>query len=229
MSKVNVYSSKGTKGTAITLPKKFSEKMNKALLAQAIRVYEDRSHTGSSVVKTRGQVKASTRKIYRQKGTGGARHGSISAPIFVGGGKAHGPKGVKRLLTLPKKMRAKALAIALTAKADDSKLVAVTDIAKLAKTKEAESLLKKIAASEKYAKNPRYTIVVTKENSNALKAFRNLANASVCNFESLNAYKVFLGGIIVIEKSAFEEKTPRRQGSVGQAAGKTEEGTKSRK
>ena len=109
--------------------------INKILLTQAIRVYTARRHPGLSKVKTRGEVIASTRKIYRQKGTGQARHGAISAPIFVGGGVAHGPKGVKRQLSLPKKMRRKALSIALSVKAKEGNLLVVEGISKLKKNK----------------------------------------------------------------------------------------------
>src|SRR3990167_6881084 len=105
MIKLNVYSPKATKKEAIPLLKSLEAKVNMKLLAQAIRVYEDRSHPGLSQVKTRGEVKISTRKIYKQKGTGYARHGAKSAPIFVGGGIAHGPKGIKRKLALPKKKK----------------------------------------------------------------------------------------------------------------------------
>ena len=74
-------------------------KANSTLLAQAIRVYGSNSHQKTSKVKTRGEVDGSTRKIYRQKGTGNARHGAKYAPIFVGGGIAHGPTGILKLLS----------------------------------------------------------------------------------------------------------------------------------
>src|SRR3990167_4620035 len=97
MPKADTYSSKGTKQEGVNLPKAlFGEKQNDKLLAQAIHVYRDRQHLGNSKVKTRGEVTATTRKWYRQKGTGRARHGAVSAPLFVGGGVAHGPKGINR-------------------------------------------------------------------------------------------------------------------------------------
>jgi len=103
MTKVNLYKLSGaTEKTEF--PKKYQGNIEPSLLAQAVRVYEDRMHPGLSKVKTRSEVAKSTRKIYKQTGTGGARHGAKSAPIFVGGGVAHGPKGVKRLLSLSKKL-----------------------------------------------------------------------------------------------------------------------------
>ena len=147
MNKLNVYTSKGVKKAPVSFPKVFQEKENLVLLAQAIRVYEWKKHPGLSKVKTRGEVVASTRKIYRQKGTGRARHGAKSAPIFVGGGKAHGPRGVKRKLAFPRKMRQRALKIALTMKAKDRAMIVIEEISSLKKTKEAQQLLNKTPGS----------------------------------------------------------------------------------
>src|SRR6185437_7247197 len=94
----------------------FGEKLNKALLAQAVRVYLANQRQGNASTKTRGEVDGSTRKIYRQKGTGRARHGSVRAPIFVHGGIAHGPKPRDFSLTMPQKMKQKALFSALSTK-----------------------------------------------------------------------------------------------------------------
>ena len=78
---------------SITLPKEiFDAKINNPLMAQAVRVYLANQRRGTLKTKSRGEVAISTRKIYRQKGTGRARHGAASAPIFVGGGIAFGPK-----------------------------------------------------------------------------------------------------------------------------------------
>ena len=77
----------------ISLPGEiFGEKLNKALLAQVVRVYLANQRQGTASTKTRGEVEGSTAKIYRQKGTGRARHGSKRAPIFVKGGVVFGPK-----------------------------------------------------------------------------------------------------------------------------------------
>ena len=91
MLKTKTYSLKGTKLKETSLPKEFGQKENLPLLAQAVRVYEERSHIGFAKTKTRAEVNRTTKKVYKQKGTGGARHGARSAPIYVGGGTAHGP------------------------------------------------------------------------------------------------------------------------------------------
>jgi len=79
-----------------SLPKGFDLKKAEKLLVQIVRVFEDRTHFGLNKVKTRSEVNKTRKKLYKQKGTGGARHGAKSAHIFVGGGVAHGPKGEKR-------------------------------------------------------------------------------------------------------------------------------------
>jgi large subunit ribosomal protein L4 len=207
MSKANLYSSKGVKEQGINLPKKFSEKVNLTLLAQAIRVYEWRKHPGLSKTKSRGEVAISKIKIWRQKGTGRARHGARSAPIFVGGGVTHGPEGVKRSLSLPKKMVSKALNVALSQKAKEGKIVVVKNIASLKKTREASTLLAKIADKEKYKDGERFTFALSEDNKKAILTLRNIKNVSVVRFSDLNAYSVYFGGVIVIDREALSSKS----------------------
>jgi len=211
MSKVSLYSAKGVKGQGTNLPKNFSEKENLVLLAQAIRVYEWGMHPGLSKTKTRGEVAISKIKIWRQKGTGRARHGARSAPIFVGGGVTHGPKGVKRKLTLPKKMRNKALNIALSQKAKEGKIVVVNNLASLRKTKEASALIAKVVDKEKYHKGDRFTFALSSENKGAILALRNIKNVSVVRFSDLNAYSVYFGGVIVIDREALIPKKQKKE------------------
>ena len=199
MIKVNLYTAKGIKRGSFSLPKVFSEKINLDLLAQALRVYEDRIHPGLARVKTRGEVRLSTRKIYRQKGTGGARHGAKSAPIFVGGGVAHGPKGVKKQLSMPAKMRQAAIMEALSFKAKNGNLALVSLLSSLKKTKEAEGLLKKINAAD----NARFTIVLKNKNKDIVSVFRNVKNVVVESYSNINAYKIFNGGTILMDKEIF--------------------------
>jgi large subunit ribosomal protein L4 len=207
MSKANVYSVKGVKGQAITLPKNFSEKENKILLAQAIRVYENRLHPGLSKTKRRGDVIATTRKVWRQKGTGRARHGARSAPIFVGGGKAHGPTGTKRRLVLPKKMRQKSLNIALSMKAKNGQVIVVGNTSSLKKTKEAKNLIDKIISKEKkMKKGQRFTFVLADGNLQARLALRNIKKVGVIDHKNLNAYQVFFGEVLVFDKDIFDIK-----------------------
>jgi large subunit ribosomal protein L4 len=205
MTKLDVFSAKGVKKEVVNMPKDFIEKENPALLAQAIRVYEGRQHPGLSKIKTRGEVVASKRKIYRQKGTGRARHGALSAPIFVGGGKAHGPKGVKRKLELPKKMRRKAVGIALGLKVKNGDLLVVDGLSSLKKTKEAQKLVDKILVNRK--KKDRVSFLLSEKSFSAVRAIRNLPNAEAISFHNLNAYQVFHGGVLILDKEILTPKT----------------------
>jgi large subunit ribosomal protein L4 len=124
MLKVDVYNHKGEKTGSLSLPKEiFGQKINNKLLAQAVRVYRGRKRKASAKTKSRSEVVASKRKIWRQKGTGRARHGSRNAPIFVKGGVAHGPTGKQNFTKkLSKKMKKAALKSALATKAGDKKI-----------------------------------------------------------------------------------------------------------
>ncbi|KKQ73837.1 MAG: 50S ribosomal protein L4 [Candidatus Woesebacteria bacterium GW2011_GWB1_38_5b] len=204
MTKLNAYTLKGVKTKSVEFPKDWQGKENMVLLAQAIRVYEWQRHPGLSKVKTRAGVSRSGRKIYRQKGTGLARHGDKGAPIFVGGGVAHGPKGVKKKLSLPKKIKRKALKIALTLKAKKGELIVVDNISTLNKTKDAVSLIKKIAEKEKnFNSRAKFTFILLGESKDAQLALRNIANLRTLFFENLNVYDVFYGGILVMDKGVF--------------------------
>ncbi len=195
----------------MSLPKKFSEQENMALLAQAIRVYEDKLHLGLSKTKTRGEVALSKRKAWRQKGTGRARHGARSAPIFTGGGVTHGPKGVKAKLSLPKKMRRKALGVALSIKAKNGEVLVVDGLSSLKKTKEAAVLLDNISKKEKLKKDKRMTVALSEKNLGAKLPLRNLKNVEIIRFSDINAYTAYFSGVLVVDKDALNTKSSKVQ------------------
>src|SRR5215211_5082490 len=101
------------------------------LLARCVRWQLAKRQAGTHAVKNRSDIDRTTKKIYKQKGTGSARHGAASAPQFRGGGKAFGPVARSHAHDLPKKVRALALRHALSSKAKDSSLI-VVDEARLA-------------------------------------------------------------------------------------------------
>ena len=208
MIKANTYSIKGAKLSETILPKNFQENINMMLLAQVVRVYEDNDHFGLAKIRTRGEVARSTRKIYRQKGTGGARHGSRGAPIFVGGGIAHGPKGLKRQLSLPKKMRRKVSDIALSLKAREGNVLVVSGLSLLKKTNEAARFIEKIKDGEKKTSmHKRFTFIISKDNSNVRKILHNLQNVRVITSENVNPRSIFFGGVLIMDKELLEKST----------------------
>ncbi len=206
MLKVNQYTAKGIKVSDFILPKEIEVKENLNLLAQSIRVSESKTHPGLSKVKTRSEINRTTKKWYRQKGTGRARHGARSAPIFVGGGVVHGPKGVKRSLNLTKNMDKKSLFTAITLKVKKEKVLVISSISSLKKTKEAQILINKILKNGS-GKN-KTTFVFSDKNINAQKFFKNIKNIKTELFKNLNARKIFLPEYVVFDKDIFEkEKT----------------------
>src|SRR3989344_6587757 len=97
------------------LPKEiFEQPVTAQMLSQAVRVHLANQRQGTQNAKTRAEIARTRKKLYKQKGTGGARHGDRRAPIFVGGGIAHGPKGIKRILSLPRQLKRNALKMTLS-------------------------------------------------------------------------------------------------------------------
>lgn len=171
-------------------------KVNTSLLKQVVRVFEDKAHFGLNKVKTRAEVNRTKKKLYKQKGTGGARHGARSAPIFVGGGKAHGPKGVKRLLGLPKKMKKIALLSAISLKFNKKDAQILEKIEKIKKTKDAARLISNLKL------NGKILVILAKENKKLVKFFKNIKNLTVLSLENLNAYDVLKFKNVLIDKLA---------------------------
>ena len=204
MLKVNQFTVKGVKTTDFSLPKEMEVKDNLNLLAQSIRVSESNTHPGLHKVKTRSEINRTKMKWFRQKGTGRARHGARSAPIFVGGGVAHGPKGIKRVLTLTKGMTKISLFIAITLKVKKEKVLVVNSISTLKKTKEAVSLINKIIKD--VTKKTRIIVVISDKNKNMRKVFKNIKNINTELFNNINARKIVLSDYIIFDRDIFEKE-----------------------
>lgn len=183
--------------TDFKLPKEFKVKPNLRLLAQALRVYKERGHVGLRKAKTRAEVNKTGKKLYRQKGTGGARHGSKRAPIFVGGGVAHGPRPIRRILSLSSKLKNLTKSMALSLKAEAKDIVVASGFGKIEKTKEAGEFVKKIGGG-------RFTFIVSEKNKNAVKKIKNLKNSKAVLFKDLNTMAIIDGGTLILDKDIFE-------------------------
>ncbi|MDP3941412.1 MAG: 50S ribosomal protein L4 [bacterium] len=178
----------------------FSANVNTVLIAQAVRVHLANQRAGTSSTKTRGEVTGSTRKIYRQKGTGRARHGGIRAPIFVGGGIVFGPKPRDHSLHLTKKMTKLALFGALSAKRMENAIMVVSGMEKMApKTKDAAKFF---AASSLFGKA--VLLVTDNKAENVKKAARNLPNVSIVPFTQLSTYIVTKADNVVFLQEAVK-------------------------
>jgi len=179
-------------------------KINKQLIALAVRVYLANQREGGAMTKTRGEVEGSTRKIYKQKGTGRARHGAIRAPIFVGGGIVFGPRTHSFSMVIPAEMRKKALSGALTEAYNGKRLVVVSDWTSMKpKTKEAVAMLEAVNHSG------RRLLVVSGMSEPVVKSTRNIENVTVVSADLLTTYHVATYQFIVMSKESLEKVAAR--------------------
>lgn len=175
----------------------FHAKVNAILMAQAVRVYLANQREGSASTKTRGEVNGSTRKIYRQKGTGRARHGGIRAPIFVGGGIAFGPRPKDYSLTLPEKMNVRALASALTQKVQQKQFTIIGGVAKLApKTKNMVAMLQDAGIQGK-------VLLLTDGSAEVTKAVRNIPTVTVMPARNVFTYAIIAHKNVICMEEAI--------------------------
>ena len=220
----NVYNLQAKSTSKIALPKStFGEKDNPQLLAQAVRVYLSNQRKARAKTKTRGEVRGSRRKIWRQKGTGRARHGDRYAPIFVGGGIAHGPTGEENYKKrMPKKMIRKALAVALSGKAKDKEIRVITGLEKITgKTKEMARFLKVLTNKEKIKKKtPKFLLVLPEKMEKVVRAGRNIPNLEIVLAQNLNTYQVSNNDLLLLSKEAIKKLEER----VGPPSRKASEG-----
>ncbi|TSC64730.1 MAG: large subunit ribosomal protein L4 [Microgenomates group bacterium Gr01-1014_93] len=206
---VPVYSLAGRAAGTMALPKEiFGVDVNKVLLSQAMRVYmtNQTGHFGST--KGRGEVRASGAKIYKQKGTGRARHGAISAPIFVGGGIAFGPKIRKTRLDLPKKMKKAALLSALSSKMGEKEILGVTGLEKATgKTKEMVKLLGQLIKKKQETSDKLVSALIITENKqeNMVRAVRNIPKVDILPVNQINAYEILKHKFIFLTKGTVEK------------------------
>lgn len=182
----------------VSVPAKlFAAKINPKLMAQAVRVYLANQRESSASTKTRSEVEGSTRKIYRQKGTGRARHGAIRAPIFVGGGVAFGPRPHDFNLGFTKKMKRAALASAITTKNNENNIIVVNGLNSLEKTKLMARCLVSIDAGNKPL------LVVAKDSKMAIRSVGNIEGVEVLQAGSLTAYTILQHPKMVFMKEAL--------------------------
>lgn len=180
----------------------FGVETNPSLISQAVRKHLSNQRKAYAKAKTRGQVNGSGVKIWNQKGTGRARHGDRQAPIFVGGGKAHGPTGTQKYhLQFNKKMNKKAVRSVLSLKVKENQVFLLENF-KITKTKEAFSFLEK-AKKNLALKDKVLLLYGPKEEIS--KYFRNLGRTEVLNVANLNVYQLIKAGSLLITQDGLAE------------------------
>ena len=207
MAKVKVYNLKRESVGELELADDvFGADVNEALIYDVLKAQLASRRAGSASTKTRSDVSGSTRKLYRQKGTGAARHGSIRAMTYVGGGKAHGPKPRSYAYEPPRKMRQGAIRSALSLKLKEGALTIVDkfELGEI-KTKALASVLKALEVDKG-------SLIVDAVGNEKLRlSVRNLPKASFLPPEGVNLYDVLRHPHLVLTKDAVAALQNRLQ------------------
>ena len=165
-----------------------------------VKQYMANKRQGNAKSKERSEISGSTRKLGRQKGGGGARHGDISSPLLIGGGRVFGPKPRDYSFKLNKKVKQLARKSALTYKAQENAIVVVEDFNLDApKTKELLAIAKNLKVDGK-----KMLFVMPETNKNVYLSARNLQRADVIEAQNVNTYKVLNADVLVISEKSLE-------------------------
>ena len=196
----------GTKSQSIEVSDKIVKlKVNHKLIKFVIDWQLNHAKPRTAKTKQRNEIRGSTVKIVAQKGSGGARHASRKAPLFIGGGIAHGPKGrVYKVKKINKKVRKLALAQTLSKKNSDKNLHILADIKKeIKKTKEFNKFLEK--------NNLANALIISDEDSlkNISKSARNIKNIKLIKQEGTNIYDLFKYKNVIMTSSSVKKLQER--------------------
>jgi large subunit ribosomal protein L4 len=205
--KTDIYSIEGKKAGTFEAPESvFGVRWNDSLMHQVVTSMLDNARTPVAHTKGRAEVRGGGIKPWRQKGTGRARHASIRSPIWRGGGVTHGPLKQKNYArTIPKKMRAKALYMALSKKLKDGEVLFVESLGfkepKTATAKKALLALAGVKGFEKLATKRANAalLALAEKNDAAEKSFRNIGSITATDIRNLNPVEVLKAKYILIE------------------------------
>lgn len=177
----------------------FGIEPNEHVIWLDVKQYLANQRQGTHKSKERNEIAGSTRKLIRQKGSGGARRGDIKSPILVGGGRVFGPKPRDYSFKLNKKVKALARKSALSMKAKNNNIVVVEDLAfDTPKTKEFASLTKNLQLADK-----KLLFVLPAENKNVYLSARNLQKVKVITASEINTYAIMNSGSLVMTESSI--------------------------
>lgn len=208
--KADIYSTDGKKAGSVTLPESvFNVPWNASLMHQVVTAMQSNARTPVAHTKDRSEVRGGGKKPWRQKGTGRARHGSRRSPIWVGGGMTHGPRNEKDYSKqLNKKVRAKALAIALSQKVRDGEVLFVDSLGlsepKAAAAKQALTVLAGTKGFEGLATKVRNAALVATVayDRAAMKSFANFGNITVEEARNLNPVEILQHKYLILTNAA---------------------------
>ncbi|MBN2017705.1 MAG: 50S ribosomal protein L4 [Candidatus Cloacimonetes bacterium] len=194
------YSKTGEEIGKVTLPEElFGIEVNKSVLHEVVTALMQNQRQGTACVKGRSEVKGSTRKLYRQKGTGRARAGSAKSPVRVGGGVAFGPRPKDWTVTIPKKKKRIALKSALSSRKENVAIIEDIVMEKPS-TKTAQDILNATKIEFK-----RCLFVMVDNELNLVRSLQNIKNVSSIRAEDLNAFEIIHASNMIITEKALEK------------------------
>ena len=203
IDKINID---GKKNSIEVLDKIFSAKINNQLVSNVIYKINANYKGRKAKTKQRNEISGSTAKIWAQKGTGNARHSSRKAPIFVGGGVAHGPKGQSKykIRKLNKSEKKNSLASLITEKKLNNNVIIFSDFtSKIIKTKEMKSILVKFDILNGLI------VLDNKSKENVYKSLRNISNIKTTNASHFSAYDIVKYKKLIFTESSVKELEKR--------------------
>lgn len=195
------------------LPKEFFDvDVQPVLLSQSVRVYLANQRQGNQSALTRAEVSRTRKKVFKQKGTGHARHGDRKAPIFVGGGIAFAPKPRDYSLSMNSKMKDLSKKEALSLKVDNKELIVVSGMDKLTgKTSELVKFLHEVegpkakkSENKDQAVKKSWLVVTDINRENVWRAGRNIASVEVSPINLVNTYQLMQANMVVMMEEALE-------------------------
>jgi large subunit ribosomal protein L4 len=196
---VDVLNIKGQKtGRTVELPAEiFGIEPNDHVIYLAVKQYLAAGRTGTHKVKTRAEVQGASRKLHKQKGTGGARKGNIRNPLYKGGGTIFGPKPHSYDFKLNRKVKDLAKLSALSYKAKENAIVVVEDITMdVPKTKTLVEVMKNLNLSSKKS-----LFVLPEYNDNLYLSTRNVPNVASSLLADINTYEIMNADVLVITEA----------------------------
>jgi len=190
----------GEKGTTALPEGLFGQQVNEHLVYLSVKRHLGNQRQGTAKVKTRGEVSGGGRKPWRQKGTGRARSGSNTSPLWPGGGRAFGPKPRDYRTEMPKQQRRAALMSALSLKAGEN-AVAVIESLSFAqpKTKEMAELLSRLGLADK-----RTLLVLDKADANVVKSCRNIPNLHTTLAHQIHPYDLMNCDMLLVTADGLD-------------------------
>ena len=197
---LSVYNIKGEDtGKKVTLNDSvFGIEANEQAIYLDVKHYMANKRQGTHKSKERSEISGSTRKLKKQKGTGGARSGDINSPVMIGGGRVFGPKPRDYSFKLNKKVKRLARKSALSLKAQENAIIVVEDFSfEAPKTKEYAEFVKNLQVADKKS-----LLVLADQNKNVYLSARNLEKAKVVTVSELNTYKLLDAKSLLLTESS---------------------------